>query len=27
LRAFFQIVRAGDEQQVVLQPGGAAARN
>ncbi len=25
LRAFFQIVRAGDEQQVVLQPGGAAA--
>jgi Transglutaminase-like superfamily len=27
LRAFFQIVRATDEQQVVLQPGGAAAQN
>ncbi len=27
LRSFFQIVRAGDEQQVVLEPGGAAARN
>jgi hypothetical protein len=27
LRAVFQIVRAGDEQQVVLQPGGASARN
>jgi hypothetical protein len=27
LRAIFQIVRAADEQQVVLQPGGTAARN
>jgi hypothetical protein len=27
LRDFFQIVRAGDEQQVVLAPGGAAAGN
>jgi Domain of Unknown Function with PDB structure (DUF3857)/Transglutaminase-like superfamily len=27
LRAFFQIVRAGDEQQVVLQPGGTSASN
>jgi hypothetical protein len=26
LRAFFQIVRAADEQQVVLQPGGATAQ-
>ena len=27
LRNFFQIVRTGDEQQVVLEPAGAAARN
>ena len=27
LRAFFQIVRKGDEQQLVLQPGGANASN
>ncbi len=27
LRSFFQVVRSGDEQQVVLQPGAAAARN
>lgn len=27
LRGFFQMVRTGDEQQVVLQPGGAAAHN
>jgi Domain of Unknown Function with PDB structure (DUF3857)/Transglutaminase-like superfamily len=27
LRNFFQIVRAGDEQQVVLEPGRAAAKN
>jgi hypothetical protein len=27
LRNFFQIVRTGDEQQIVLQPGVAAAVN
>ena len=27
LRNFYQTVRAGDEQQIVLQPGAAAARN
>jgi len=27
LRKFFQIVRTGDEEQIVLQPGSAAARN
>jgi hypothetical protein len=27
LRNFFQIVKTGDEQQIVLQPGAAAARN
>jgi hypothetical protein len=27
LRNFFQVVRTGDEQQVVLQPGGTAASN
>ena len=27
LRSFFQIVRTGDEQQVVLQPGGTTASN
>ncbi len=27
LRSFFQIVRTSDEQQIVLQPGAAAARN
>jgi Domain of Unknown Function with PDB structure (DUF3857) len=27
LRSFFQIVRKGDEQQIVLQPGGAKASN
>jgi hypothetical protein len=27
LRGFFQTVRSGDEQQIVLQPGSAAARN
>lgn len=27
LRSFFQFVRTGDEQQIVLQPGGAAAQN
>jgi Domain of Unknown Function with PDB structure (DUF3857) len=27
LRAFFQVVRTGDEEQVVLQPGGSAAGN
>lgn len=27
LRTFFQLVRSGDEQQVVLQPGGTAASN
>jgi hypothetical protein len=27
LRAFFQLVRTGDEEQVVLQPGSAAAGN
>jgi ABC-type phosphate transport system substrate-binding protein len=27
LRAFFQLVRTGDEEQVVLQPGNAAAGN
>jgi hypothetical protein len=27
LRTFFQLVRTGDEQQVVLQPGGATASN
>ena len=27
LRNFFQIVRAGDEEQIVLQPGTAAASN
>jgi hypothetical protein len=25
LRNFFQVVRSGDEQQIVLQPGTAAA--
>jgi hypothetical protein len=27
LRDFFQVVRTGDEEQIVLQPGAAAARN
>ena len=27
LRNFFQVVRTGDEQQIVLQPGAAAASN
>jgi len=27
LRGFFQVVRTGDEQQIVLQPGAAAAKN
>jgi hypothetical protein len=27
LRAIYQTVRTGDEQQIVLRPGGAAARN
>ena len=27
LRAFFQLVRTGDEEQVVLQPGNTAAGN
>jgi len=27
LRNFFQVVRSGDEQQIVLQPGAAAASN
>lgn len=27
LRAFFQVVRTGDEEQIVLQPGSAAASN
>jgi hypothetical protein len=27
LRNFFQVVRTGDEQQVVLQPGATAASN
>jgi hypothetical protein len=27
LRNFFQLVRTGDEEQVVLQPGGGAAVN
>jgi len=27
LREFFQGVRTGDEEQVVLQPGGASAGN
>jgi hypothetical protein len=27
LRSFFQVVRSGDDQQVVLQPGTAAVSN
>jgi hypothetical protein len=27
LRTFFQVVKTGDEQQIVLQPGAAAAGN
>jgi hypothetical protein len=27
LRKFFQVVRSGDEEQIVLQPGTAAASN
>jgi len=27
LRGFFQAVRTGDDEQVVLQPGGSSARN
>jgi hypothetical protein len=27
LRNFFQVVRTGDEQQIVLQPGASAASN
>jgi hypothetical protein len=27
LRNFFQIVRTGDEEQIVLQPGAASASN
>jgi len=27
LRAFFQMVRTGDEEQVVLQPGSSSAGN
>jgi hypothetical protein len=27
LRAFFQSVRTGDDEQIILQPGAAAARN
>jgi hypothetical protein len=27
IRVFFQLVRTGDEQQVILQPGGARASN
>jgi hypothetical protein len=27
LRNFFQVVKTGDEQQIVLQPGAAAASN
>jgi hypothetical protein len=27
LRSFYQIVRTGDEQQIVLQPGTSAATN
>src|SRR5260221_2940210 len=27
LRGFFQVVRTGDDEQVVLQPGGSSARN
>jgi hypothetical protein len=27
LRNFFQVVRSGDEQQIVLQPGTASASN
>jgi hypothetical protein len=27
LRSFFQAVRTGDEQQIIVQPGAAAASN
>jgi hypothetical protein len=27
LRSFFQTVRTGDEQQIIVQPGAAAAHN